>query len=56
MRQALANETAAGPAQQNARAKRLAELSAEIENIVAAVAAGLPVKAKLEATEAERAP
>ncbi len=57
VRQALADECAARSAQQDVRTERLAALGAEIEHMVAAVAAGLlspTLKTKLEAAEAER--
>jgi hypothetical protein len=58
VRRALADVRSARGAQCAAREKRLAELSGEIENMVAAIAAGLlspTLKSKLEAAEAERA-
>jgi site-specific DNA recombinase len=57
VRQALADSRDARSAQRDARTRRLAELSGEIENMVAAVVAGLlspTLKSKLEAAEAER--
>lgn len=57
VRQALSDERASRSTQRDARARRLAELSGEIEHMVAAVAEGLlspSLKAKLEAAEAER--
>jgi hypothetical protein len=58
VRQALSDEHAARSTQRDARARRLAELSGEIEHMVAAVAEGLlspSLRAKLEAAEVERA-
>ena len=57
VRQALRDERAARSAQQDTHAKRLVELGAEIEHMVAAVAPGLlspTLKARLEAAEVER--
>ena len=57
VRQVLADERAARSAQRDFRAKRLADLSSEIEHMAGAVAAGLlspTLKARLEAAEAER--